>query len=73
MRTDCANTHAVVNGATDGCGGSLTNIHYYWCKHPDAMERVRAEMDEALSPDDVIIPWSGVKYLPYLKACIDEG
>lgn len=42
-------------------------------RHPEAMKILRAEIDEALSPDDVIAPWHKVKNLPYLRACIDES
>jgi benzoate 4-monooxygenase len=62
-----------VNGAVDGTGSSLVNTLYYIVKHPEAYKRVRAEIDEALSPDDVIAPWDKVKNLPFLKACIDEA
>ncbi|KAH8589610.1 cytochrome P450 CYP5280A1P [Bisporella sp. PMI_857] len=72
-RDKVAEMDQMFNGATDGTGGSLVNTLYYLVKHPDAMKRVRAELDEALGSDVVAAPWSKVKSLPYLKACIDEA
>lgn len=48
---------------------------YHLTKNPEAMKRARAEVDEALSDYDVsaVAPWSKVKSLPFLKACIDES
>ncbi|KAK8132050.1 hypothetical protein PG999_000223 [Apiospora kogelbergensis] len=60
-------------GAIDGTGSSMVNTLYYIIKHPEVYKRVRAEIDAALSPDDVIAPWDKVKTLPFLKACIDEA
>ncbi|KAK3945111.1 cytochrome P450 [Diplogelasinospora grovesii] len=75
IRDKVAEMDQMFNGATDGTGGSLVNTLYYLVKHPDAMQRVRAELDAALSSgsDIVAVPWSKVKNPPYLKACIDEA
>ncbi|KAH9886874.1 cytochrome P450 CYP5280A1P [Xylariomycetidae sp. FL2044] len=66
----------ILTGAIDGIGSSLANTLYYLVKHPDALKRARAEVDEALGSDDesaVVAPWSKVRSLPYLKACVDEA
>lgn len=45
-------------------------------KHPHTLQRARAEVDAALGGPDsdiVVAPWSRIKNLPYLKACIDEA
>ena len=46
---------------------------YYLAKHPQALAKLRQELDSALSPEDTVAPWHKVKSLPYLKACIDEA
>ncbi|KAK9414077.1 putative Cytochrome P450 monooxygenase [Seiridium unicorne] len=73
LRDKVAEMDQMFNGSTDGTGGSLVNTLYYLVKHPDTMQRVRAELDDALGPNVVAAPWSKVKSLPYLKACIDEA
>lgn len=37
------------------------------------MARLRAELDSVLTQDDVVAPWSKVKSLAYLRACVDES
>ncbi|KAI0128329.1 cytochrome P450 CYP5280A1P [Xylariales sp. AK1849] len=68
-----AEVEQMLLGGGDGPGISLTNTLYYLIKNPETMARLRAELDEALSPDDVVAPWSKVKSLPYLRACVDES
>lgn len=65
--------HQVVNGGGDGPAISLTNTLYYLLKNPESMRKLREELDEALGTDEVIAPWSKMKRLPYLRACIDES
>ncbi|KAH6643362.1 cytochrome P450 CYP5280A1P [Truncatella angustata] len=63
----------IVNGGGDGPGISLTNTLYYLIKNPETMTRLRAELDEVLAPEDVVAPWSKLKNLSYLRACVDES
>ncbi|KAH7316925.1 cytochrome P450 CYP5280A1P [Stachybotrys elegans] len=65
--------HQIVNGGGDGPAISLINTIYYLVKHPESMRKLREELDEALSPENVVAPWSKMKKLPYLRACIDES
>jgi cytochrome P450 len=37
------------------------------------MQRLREELDSVLDEDDDIAPYEKVKYLPYLRACLDES
>ncbi|RYP48869.1 hypothetical protein DL769_011154 [Monosporascus sp. CRB-8-3] len=70
---EIAEMDQMFNGAIDGTGSSIVNTLYYIIKHPEVYKRVRAEIDEALSPDDIIASWNKLKSLPFLKACIDEA
>lgn len=46
---------------------------YQLLKNPQCMERLREELNGVLDEDDVIAPYEKVKYLPYLRACLDES
>lgn len=65
--------HQIVNGGGDGPAISLINTLYYLLKHPETMAKLRAELDASLTPEDTVAPWSKVKKMPYLRACIDES
>lgn len=63
----------VVGGGGDGPGISLVNTLYYLLKNPESMVKLRSELDNSLAADDVIAPWSKIKRMPYLRACINES
>lgn len=42
-------------------------------KHPECLHKLRAEIDNALDPEDTVPPYDKVRDLPYLRACLDEG
>lgn len=71
--TNSSRNRTAVNGAIDGTGSSLVNTLYYLLKHPEAMQRVRAELDAVLSPEDFAVSYSKVKHLQFLKASITEA
>lgn len=37
------------------------------------MDKLRAELNGVLRPEDSVAPWSKLKKLPYLRTCIDES
>jgi cytochrome P450 len=46
---------------------------YHLVRYPETFAKLRAELDEVLSPEDSVAPRSKVKNLPYLRACLDEA
>lgn len=42
-------------------------------RNPEKLFKLRDEIDGCLDPDEVIPTFAKVRYLPYLKACIDEN
>lgn len=46
---------------------------YQLLKHPECMKKLRQEVDETLDEDEEIAPYEKVKYLPYLRAVLDES
>ncbi|KAJ3498384.1 hypothetical protein NLG97_g1166 [Lecanicillium saksenae] len=68
-----AEVHQIVNGGGDRSGISLVNTLYYLAKHPETMVRLRDELDSSLIAEDIIAPWSKVKRMRYLRACINES
>ena len=49
----------------------MTHLLYYLIKNPLCFLKLRKEVSEAITGDK-IAPYSKVKSLPYLKACIEE-
>ncbi|KAK7532849.1 cytochrome P450 monooxygenase [Phyllosticta citribraziliensis] len=52
---------------------ALTNVLFQLLKHPEVLQKLRDELDEALDPDEVYAPYPKIKHLPYLKAVLDES
>lgn len=63
----------MMNAGHDTTAISLRNVLFFLLKNPRCMEKLRKELDEVLDEDDVVTPYSKVKHLPYLRACIDES
>jgi cytochrome P450 len=63
----------LVNGGADGPAISLACTLYYLAKYPEKLAKLREELDSALSPSDTVTPWSKVKNLAYLRACVNES
>lgn len=63
----------MMNAGSTTTAISMANIMYQLLKHPACLERLRAEVDEALDEDEIIAPYETVKHLPYLRACLDES
>jgi cytochrome P450 len=58
---------------SDMTATAINNALYLFLKDPSCSAKLCAEVDVALSEDDVIAPCSKVKYFPYLKACLDKS
>lgn len=63
----------IINAGADTTAIALSHIIELLVRHPQHLQRLREEIDEALDPDDVVAPYDKVRDLPFLKACIDEG
>ena len=63
----------MLNAGSTTTGIAMANVMFQLLKHSQCMERLRQEIDETLDDDEEIAPYEKVKYLPYLRACIDES
>ena len=75
MTAECS---VMLNAGSETTGIALSNLLYLLVANPRALETLRSEVDEALGglsqePAVTVAPFERVRYLPYLKACIDEG
>ncbi|TQW00323.1 Cytochrome P450 [Cordyceps javanica] len=68
-----AEVHQIVHGGGEKTGISIANTLYYLLKHPETLARLRGELDESLTEDDAVAPWSKVKRMTYLRACVKES
>lgn len=64
----------MLNAGSETTGIALTNCLYLLISNPHCLEKLRSEVDAAFADADDILPaFEKVRYLPYLKACIDES
>lgn len=72
----------MMSAGSDTSASAMTNTLYLLLKNATVLEKLRAELDRALSAssDDVskmtavgVAPYESIKNLPYLRACLDEG
>ncbi|GAW18717.1 hypothetical protein ANO14919_081980 [Xylariales sp. No.14919] len=68
-----AEVNIMMNAGSVTTAIAVTNILYELLKHPQVLSRLREEIDAILDPDEVVAPYSKVKNLPYLRACLDES
>ncbi|PYI01030.1 benzoate 4-monooxygenase cytochrome P450 [Aspergillus sclerotiicarbonarius CBS 121057] len=62
----------LLDAGSDTTAIALTNVLYYLIKHPNTLNKLREEVSDVLT-DEEIAPYTKVKSLPYLKACLDES
>ncbi|RDW78670.1 cytochrome P450 [Aspergillus mulundensis] len=63
----------MMNAGSDTTAIALRNVLFFLLKNPQCMQKLREEINEVLGKDDIVAPYSKVKHLPYLKACLDES
>ncbi|XHG09908.1 hypothetical protein AWENTII_012944 [Aspergillus wentii] len=63
----------MMNAGHDTTAISLRNVLFFLLSNPKCLAKLRNELDEVLDEDEVVAPYSKVKHLPYLRACIDES
>ncbi|KAL3493512.1 cytochrome P450 [Aspergillus germanicus] len=67
-----AETNILLDAGSETTAIALTHLLYDLIKTPRCLSRLREEVSNALSGDQ-IAPYTKVKNLPYLKACIEES
>ncbi|KAL3464895.1 hypothetical protein BJX64DRAFT_286083 [Aspergillus heterothallicus] len=55
------------------CAIAINNAMPMLLKHPDALRKLREEIDSIADEGEIAISYSKVKDLPYLRACLDES
>ncbi|KAL4961183.1 cytochrome P450 [Aspergillus stella-maris] len=68
-----AETNILMDAGSDTTAIALTNVLYYLIKNPNTLAKLRNEVAAVLTEGEEIAPYSKVKSLPYLKACLDES
>ncbi|TKA26013.1 hypothetical protein B0A50_05525 [Salinomyces thailandicus] len=68
-----AEVSIMMNAGSTTTAIAMTNVLYLLLANPACMARLREEIEESLDEDDVVAPYEKVKYLPYLRACLDES
>ena len=63
----------MMNAGSTTTAIALANVMYQLLRNPKCLQRLREELDSVLDEDDVVAPYEKVKYLPYLRACLDES
>ncbi|KAL3449223.1 cytochrome P450 [Aspergillus insuetus] len=68
-----AETNFLLDAGSETTAIALTHLLYYLIKNPRCFSRLREEVSNALSGEQLVAPYSQVKNLAYLKACIEES
>lgn len=63
----------IVNARSVTTAIAIQNAIYLLLRHPDALARLREEIDSVAEEDEIVLPYDKLKDLPYLKACLDES
>lgn len=62
----------VVGAGSDTTSCLLQSVFYHFLRNPGTLKRARAEVDQ-IQNSDRVLPFSEVRELPYLQACIKEA
>lgn len=68
-----AEVSIMMNAGSTTTAIAMTNTLYLLLANPKCLAKLREELDETLDEEDVVAPYEKVKYLPYLRACLDES
>lgn len=63
----------MMNAGSTTTAIAMANVMYQLLVNPECMRRLKEELDSVLDEDDIVAPYEKVKYLPYLRACLDES
>lgn len=64
---------SVVGAGFETTRWALTVASYHILANPDVLERLKAELGEAIPGAEKIPTWAELSRLPWLTACIEEG
>ncbi|KAI0127272.1 cytochrome p450 monooxygenase [Xylariales sp. AK1849] len=68
-----AEVSIMLNAGSDTTALAMVNVMYHLLKHPEVMKKLREEVDTVLGPEEIVASYDKVKYLPYLRAVLDES
>lgn len=68
-----AEVSIMMNAGSTTTAIAMANVMYQLLKNPACMAKLREEIDSVLEDDEIVAPYEKVKYLPYLRACLDES
>jgi cytochrome P450 len=68
-----AEVSIMMNAGSDTTALAMNNVMYLLLKNPECLKKLREELDTVLGPEDVVTPYDKIRYLPYLRACLDEA
>jgi cytochrome P450 len=71
-----AECHVMLNAGSETTGIALSNCLYHLIKNPKCFTKLREEVDQvfaAAGSNSPVPAFEKVRYLPYLKACLDEN
>lgn len=68
-----AEVSIMMNAGSATTAIAMANVLYQLIRNPDALSKVREEVDAALDEEDTVAPYDKVKHLPYMRACLDEA
>ncbi|OKL55467.1 hypothetical protein UA08_09323 [Talaromyces atroroseus] len=68
-----AEVSIMMNAGSDTTALAMNNVMFLLLKNPRCMAKLREELDAVLDPEDVVAPYDKIRYLPYLRACLDEA
>lgn len=69
----CAEMNIMMNAGSVTTAIAITNVMYQLLKNPEALNKLRQEVDAVFEEDEVVASYDKVKHLPYLRACLDES
>ncbi|KAI6818551.1 cytochrome protein [Hortaea werneckii] len=68
-----AEVSIMMNAGSTTTAIAMTNTLYLLLANRKCLAKLQEELDETLDEEDVVAPYEKVKYLPYLRACLDES
>ncbi|KAI9739221.1 MAG: hypothetical protein M1834_007434 [Cirrosporium novae-zelandiae] len=68
-----AEVSIMMNAGSTTTAIAMANVFFQIHKHPEILHKLRSEIDSVLDPAETIAPYEKVRYLPYLRACLDES
>ncbi|KAF2102297.1 cytochrome P450 [Rhizodiscina lignyota] len=68
-----AEVNIMLNAGSVTTAIAITNVLYQLLRHRDVLEKLQAEIDQVMEPNEVVASYEKMRTQPYLKACLDES